>query len=95
MPRRCFRELTGDGTRYFHGAMVKPEVLFPDEHRRHHERKIWVVRNECLWKDGQLHSLGSGAADRIANAIDGAAAAREIRSNLDRCCFDSLHGVRG
>jgi hypothetical protein len=75
--------------------MVKPQMLFPDEHRRHDERKIWVVGNECLWKYSQLDSLGSGAADRVANALDGAGAACEVRRNLDRCCFDPLHGWVG
>ncbi len=72
----------GDRPRHRHRQLVQAQVVRPHGHRRLHEREVGVVGNEGLGKDRELHALGGGPVQGLADLVQGAVGRVEHRRNL-------------
>ena len=101
--RPCrLRNGCGHWPRNLYRLFVKPHVFFTHQHRRHHKRKVRIIRHKSLRKDNQLHTFFSRRFDCLQHFLHRARATVQYRRDLysrrfdgtrvvHSCCFFLLH----
>ncbi len=67
-------------------------MFFASKHRRDDKRKVRIIRNERFREDGQLHTFGRSFGNRVAYAIN-RAAAKKVGSDLDCSRLEPFHAI--